>query len=284
MASDYINMKNLRKYIIVGILFVAGIVVLIRLENNADIDKTKLDDNTVVEKMNDDRNQDSSQNVESEESIPKLYTNNLCVEVLSCEVVEDVDIEKQTTYPAEWFLSGKLPDSDYREEVIDYEAIKEECPQLRDIWENDGKYSDEEVKDIYNQHLDVIEKYTTMEHPKTKYYFVKCKITNLSKKTIEASVGFDTFVTGLYDPYLIMHEGACYFDEAVYIEGDEREKQFFWHTFKPNEIFECVVGYEIKVEDDNTKCYIGVQTPGVDNFTVDNTQLIPLEETGDSHD
>ncbi len=210
-----------------------------------------------------------------------LYTDNLSVEIVSCEVLEDTEIESQTTYQPQYFKSGNLPDADYLEEYVDYETIKKVCPELRNLWESDD-YTIEEEKEIYERNLDVIDQYTTMEHPKTKYFFVKCRITNLSEKIHEASVALDTFISSDQSEYLAMHECAVYFDRAVYTTGEDREKSFFWYTFEQEEVLECVIGYEIKEEWNADEIYyLGVQTAQVDYWTLENTQVVPLIETRD---
>ncbi len=211
-----------------------------------------------------------------------LYTNNMSIEILSCEMVKDTDIERQTTYEAEWFKSGELPDADYVEEYIDYEAIKEVCPELRDLWENEANYTMEETKEIYNRNKDVIEQYTTMQHPVTRYFFVNCRITNLSEKRNEVCLALDTFVASDNSEYLAMHEYSVYFDKAVNTTGEDRENRFFWYTLEDGEVLECTLGYEIKEEwDENEEYYIGVQSPGADYWTMENTQLVHLIKAGD---
>ena len=212
-----------------------------------------------------------------------LYTNDVSIEILSCNMIEDTHIESQTAYKAEWFKAGELPDAEYEEEYIDYEAVKEACPELRELWENeDNKYTIEETKEIYNRNLDVIEQYTTMRHPKTRYFFVTCRITNLLEERNEAGLALDTFISFNDSESLAMHDNyAVYFDKAVYTTGEERGNRFFWYPFEAKEVLECVLGYEIKEENDkNEEYYLGVQTPGADVWTFENTQLVPLTETG----
>lgn len=268
------NMKKKKAYFFVGSLCILSFITVYCLENNLlTMPYEKKESRAITEK--------------NEENNHILYRNNVSIEILSCKMIEDIDIEDQDLYKAEWFKMGELPDAEYVEEYIDYEAIKEVCPELRDLWENENdKNTVEENKKIYERNLDVIELYTTMKHPKTKYFFVNCKITNLLGETNEVSLALDTFIKPDNSTSLAMHSDcAVYFDKAIHTTGEEREKDFFWYTFEENETLECVVGYEIKEEwDENEKYYLGVQTAGVDIWTLENTRLVPLEETGDSND
>lgn len=210
-----------------------------------------------------------------------LYMDNLSIEVLSCEMIEDVDIENQTTYTADCFSTGEIPDSEYMEEYRDTEKIKEVCPELKDMWENNENYSFEEIDEIYKRNLDVIEQYTYMRHPKTRYYFVKCRITNLLEKKNETSLSLDTFISSNESEYLEIHEYAVYFDKSMFTTPDERQHKFFWYEFEAGEVLECILGFEIKEQWNETEqYYLGVQQPGMSGYTLKNTQLVPLTEAG----
>lgn len=265
--------KRKKKLILLGILSVLAVGIVFGLENNLlTMPQENEENRTYFANLSGEKTQ------ANEEKQNILYTNNLSIEVVSCEKIEDTDIEAQTTYQPEYFKKGELPDAEYLEAYTDMEAIKEVCPELRDIWENDA-HTIEEEKEIYNRNLDVIEQYTTMRHPKTRYFFVKCKITNLIQEVNETSVALDTFISSDQSAYLAMHAGAVYFDKAIHTSGEERERGFFWYRFEAGEVLECVLGYEIKEEwNENETYYIGVQTPGAEKWTLKNTQLVPLNE------
>lgn len=268
--------KGNKGHFLIGSLCAVSLICVFCLENNLLTMPHEKKENA-----NNDLKAASETTVENDDNI--LYKNNLSIEILSCEMIEDIDIENQTTYKAEWFCTGELPDAEYTEKYIDRDAIKEACPELRDLWENDN-YTMEETKEIYNRNLDVIEQHTKMLHPKTRYYFVKCRITNLFGKINETSLELDIFISPDDNEYLALatHESAVYFDKAIYTTGEEREKRFFWYAFEEDEVLECVLGYEIKEEwNENEKYYLGVQTPGVDVWTQKNTQLVPLPKEGD---
>lgn len=282
-------MKKNKALILIGNLCVVALIAIFCLENNVFEDGTlpyeKGENNQTEENVN-NLHKKSSEMIEEEnrEKSNILYTSNVSIEILSCEMIEDIDIESQTTYKSEWFKMGELPDAEYVEEYIDYETIKEVCPELRDLWEKDN-YTMNEKKEIYDRNMDVIEEYTTMRHPKTRYFFVTCRITNLSGKINEVCLDLDTFISSDKSEYLAMQECTVYFDKAIYTTGADREKRFFWYTFGEDEVLECTLGYEVKEEwDEYEEYYIGVQTPGVDYWTLENTQLVPLVETGDANE
>lgn len=93
----------------------------------------------------------------------------LSYEILAYEIIEDIDIENQLRYEDKYFVTGKRPKSDALWEYKDLDRIKQECPALRDLWENGEKYTTEEFYEIYNANIDVIEKYTYYIHPKSLF-------------------------------------------------------------------------------------------------------------------
>ena len=259
-----------KKLIIIALIFAAVLVLIICIEGK---------DKDIIEEYKIEEQQTVSTPTEKEQG-DFLYTSDgLKIEVVSCEAIDDSDIENQETYRAEFFYDGKLPNADYKEEFIDYDAIKAACPELRDLWERSASYSAEETKEIYNRNLDVIEEYTTMRHPKTTYYFVNCKITNTSGLTNKCSVDADVFISSPESEYLELQECTCYFDNAIYTDEKERAKNFFIYPFKKDETIECVIGFEVKkAENEASDYYMGIQRAGVDMFTKDNTQLVPLSK------
>lgn len=281
-----IGMVKKKKYFVLGIFCILAMIAVVMIENKkVTPEKTYISNAETEVKDAPNAVEDESDDVDNDETDKNnntLYVDGIEIEVLGCEMIEDTDISKQTKYSQEFFYSGEVPDAEYLIEYIDYEAIKEECPELQELWENESDSTDiEHVKEVYNRHLDVIEKHTTMIHPKTRYYFVRCKMTNTKQKKYNACLDVYIFVKGEGE-YLYMQRGACYFDKAVYLEGDERVHNFFWYPIAEGEVLECVLGFEIQeVWNEEEKYYVGVQTPGVDNFTLDNIQSVQLIELED---
>ncbi len=194
-------------------------------------------------------------------------SRSLEFEFLSYEIVEDTEIEKQAAYKAEYFYDGELPDADYQEEVIDYERAEKECPELRDIWAEDAddRYTYEEIADIYNKHIG---EYTSMQHLKTRYLFVKCRIRNLRDKSIEESVSMDYGTVSGDGKDYAYHDGGIYFDKPMHVEGEDRSHSFFYYTFEPGETLECTFGMEIKQEfGEDEEYYIGFKPLDWDKTT-----------------
>ncbi len=265
--------RKLRGIVLIAVVCAAALIIVLCIENGNSESIGVL-----------------SEKVEQKENAEKntiLIKDNVSLEVLSCEMIEDFDIENQTTYAAEWFKTGEMPDADYQEEFIDTEKIKEVCPELKEIWETD-RHTLEEEGEIYNRNLDVIKQYTTMRHPKTRYYFAKCRITNLSKQTNNVSLSYYTFVCSGKSEYQYLGGSDTthvYFDKAVNTTGEDRLNRFFWYPLEGGEVLECTMGFEIKQEwDDNEKYYIGVSLPGVNLYTFENTKVIPLTAEGDENE
>ena len=184
-------------------------------------------------------------------------SRSLELEFLSYEIIEDTEIEKQDTYKAEFFYHGELPDADYQEEVIDYERAEKECPELRDIWGEDSedKYTGEEVKEIYDKHIGT---YTSMQHPKTRYLFVKCQITNLRDKSVEESLSLEHGIVSKDGTEYVYRDGGIYFDKPQHTDGEDRTHSFFFYNFEPGETLECTLGVEIKQQyGEDEEYYIG---------------------------
>lgn len=255
--------------------FVAAIAIVFFLEKNASKEKTVMPE--VLSEQEQIKENDQNNRENKADNI--LYFNNLSLEILSCEKIEDTEIETQTTYPAEWFYSGELPDGEYLVEYKDYEAIEKASPELKDLWENEG-HTPEETEEIYNRNLDVIEQYTTMRHPKTRYYFAKCRITNLLDRENEVCVAPEVFISDQSE-FLWPQEDNCYFDKAVHTATEEeRTHQFFWYPFKKGEVLECVLGFEIREKwNEDETYYLGHQTAIEGGYTFENTEVIPLMGT-----
>lgn len=188
-------------------------------------------------------------------------SRSLEYEFLSYEMVEDTEIEKQNTYKAEYFYQGKVPDADYQEEVIDYERAEKECPELRDIWDKDNsdKYTDDEIVEIYNKYIG---EYTSMQHIKTKYLFLKCRITNLRDKSVEEALYLQHGIVSGDGKKFIYSDRNVYFDKSQHTEETEgeREHHFFFYNFKPGETLECTLGVEIRQKyDGDEEYYIGFE-------------------------
>lgn len=225
-----------------------------------------------------------SQTVTSEE--PKenvIKTTSLKYELLSYEIIADTDIEKQISYQAEYFRNGELPDSDYTEEIIDYEAVEKECPELKAMWEESESYTVQEVKDIYQANIDVIQKYTSFKHPKTQYLFVKCKISNRSGRKMDTDLTLYSFVVSADGKNSAYSDNQCYFDKAVNVVGDMRDSRFFWYTFDEDETIECTLGFAIKEEfGANEQFYVGLVPAGADSVDPEHTEnIVKVEEIGD---
>lgn len=258
------------------------IIVLVILAYHSS-KKTIKDENNIIYS-------DDADNIQSDEDMAtelyvekeyELYSRGLKYELLGYEIVEDVEIEKQSTFSAEYFSDGKIPDANKLYKYTDVNLIKELNPQLKDIWENGDSYSEEEFIEIYYANIDVIEKYTYMLHPKTRYIFVKVKITNTTGKPLYTDVDLRMY-RPIKDSSLLQMKEICYFDGAVNTD-DKTRKQFRCRNFVANEEIVCIIGYEINdtvgIEDYEflDRYYVGVPTYE-DYATVENTNAINLEE------
>lgn len=218
-----------------------------------------------------------------EEKNNKFTYQDVEYEFLSYEVIEDTDIATQTKYAAANFFSGELPDPNELEEYRDMEAIKAECPELKEAWENDDAYTNEEVAEIFHNNIDIINKYTNMVHLKTRYFFINCQITNTSDEEKDVYMNEIRFILSSPDQeQSLAHDNICYFDASSHTQGDDRIHEFFVYTLQPGETLNCTIGFPAKEEIEDQEYYFGMvyqESNPVKSKSV--IRLSGLEETGE---
>lgn len=207
--------------------------------------------------------------VEKEETddrkVIQSESRSLEFEFLSYEMIEDTEIEKQDTYKAEYFYGGEVPKADYQEEIIDYEKARKECPELREIWDGEDGVLTEDQVETYHKYIG---KYKSMQHPKTRYLFVKCRITNLRDKSVDENVSLSHGIVSKDGTEYVYSDAGVYFDKPQHTEGEDRVHSFFYYNFAPKESLECTIGVEIKQKyGENEQYYIGFQPPDWNNDT-----------------
>lgn len=186
----------------------------------------------------------------------KIIDNDggLQYEFLSYDLIDDKDIETQTKYKAEYFDDGKLPPSDYVVKKVDYDAMARDYPKFDEYRKS---YCDEsimtkaEYEEFMREHED---EYSTEVHVKTKYYFIRCRITYIgggindsNKKWVST---FDFLVMNGNKMVGASNPG-CYFDHPQNTEGEERIKHFFVYGFeKVGDSIECIIGGRLREDYD----------------------------------
>lgn len=199
---------------------------------------------------------------------PVKITNddgNLQFEFLSYDLIDDKDIEKQTKYKSEYFIDGKVPPSDYVVRDIDYDALRRDYPKYDEFYSSDGKkgMTYEEAGELEREHRS---EYMIDKHIKTKYMFIRCRITYLGNGRNEEWLNlFDIFaIRG--SAIIGMSNMNCYFDHSQHTEEGVSENDFFRYKFeKVGDSLECVMGCRIRgdyvdLSEENTY-YVGFQ-PG----------------------
>ncbi len=229
----------------------------------------------------------AEEEISQEEEKNKFTYQQMEYEFVSYEIMEDTDIATQTKYDRAYFYSGELPNPNELEEYRDIEAIKAESPELKDLWENNDKYTNEESAEIFNNNIAIINKYTGMVHIKTHYVFINCHLTNTSDKARNVYMNEMRFVLSAPDmEQFRIHDSMCYFDAATHTQGDDRVHSFFCYTLQPGETLNCIIGFQAKEEIDNQQYYFGF-TDGQMEERGENPirgkymiKLSDLEETG----
>ena len=208
----------------------------------------------------------------------KILNNdeNVQYEFLSYDLIDDKDIEKQTKYKAEFFVDGKVPPSDYIVKWTDYDAMARDYPKYDEYRNSDGnkgmtKAEAEEFMRIHEP------EYTIDKHIKSKYLFVRCRITYMGNGRKKEFLSlFDVFAMRGNERIGPVNDEFCYFDHPQPdIWEDGRAGSFFWYRFdKVGDSLECVLGCRLRGEyfdlSEENMYYIGFQPgavySGLDQF------------------
>ena len=171
------------------------------------------------------------------------------IEMLSVDILEGEELANETRYPAQYFGNQELSDAGHTNERMDWDAIYAEAPELKKVREADyGVYDGDEIDAVMNKYADVIEKHTVNIEVTNRVYFVKCRITNVSSTTpIETLFPMDVIYKSEDTDEWGYHEALCYFDKAVYTEGDDR-KRYFTIKLDAGETMECTLGLSVPTD------------------------------------
>lgn len=249
-------------YVIMGLACILLVAVLIvklgKNDKEAPVDRyndqqlEEKEDVLTIEEMSDEQVFDSN---------VKLAWEQLTIEVISCEIVDDDEIEKQTIYQKDNFCHEELPIANATETYTDREAIANECPEIKSFWDGTVEYSENEIKQLFEDNEDIIKKYTYEVPVDMKYVFVKCNVTNNTSKTVTVSFSDLSVIATNKDGTKWSDyrdfENIQYFDKAVNREGDARTHSFYQYSFEPNESMECTFGFWVHDEIEVPMYYLG---------------------------
>ena len=178
-----------------------------------------------------------------------LMIGSVKVELLSADVLEGDDISAETEYPVEYFEHEKLPASNLLEEVIDWDSIREESPEVDKCFSVPGyRGSDgENGARIMAENEELIKKYTTTVERPQRAYFIKCRLTN--EGSVAVTNTFPLVVTSISESgELTYREVLRYFDKPIYTDGDDRAMRYFFFKLEGQESMECTIGLVVPQE------------------------------------
>ena len=197
----------------------------------------------------------------------KIIDNDggLQYEFLSYDLIDDKDIETQTKYKAEYFDDGKLPPSDYVVKKTDFDAMARDYPKFdeyRKSYCDESIMTEAEYEEFMREHE---AEYSWEEHVKTKYYFIRCRITYIGggiNESNEKWVSTFDFLIMNGNKMIGASNPGCYFDHPQNTEGEERRKHFFVYRFeKVGDSIECIIGGRLRDDYDRfseaTGYYVG---------------------------
>ena len=139
-----------------------------------------------------------------------------------------------------------------------------------------------------DRNQDVIDKYTYTKVKPRKFYFIKCKLTNMGNADVEDAFPYDVVYDSPEASEISYNEALCYYDKPIYTDGDERAMRYYFFRLKGHESMECTIGLAVPQEfDENEKHYYGSLITG--NFSYDPAKLpdyvdidsLPKTETDD---
>ena len=201
--------------------------------------------------------------VPSKEPERVIYENNqaLKIEVSSYDLIDDTDISKQTKYDAKYFVEGKVPDSDYVYNYTDYKAMMRDYPKYAEYIESNCEkgMTEEEAEKFEREHKD---KYAASKHLRTKYLFIRCKITYQGGAPKEQDLGSVRMFAMNGDKIAGFGFFDCYFDHSQHIDSADKTVDFFDYRFeKRGDSIECILGCRLREDQidlsKDAKYYIG---------------------------
>ena len=191
-----------------------------------------------------------------------LFIGDIKLEMLSIDILEGRSISAETKYPAKNFQDKLLPVKESKVEIIDWDSIFKEAPEYEKYHLADyGEYTEAEEDEIEEKYKPVIDKYTYVESKPQKLYFIKCRLTNLSTNTIEDALPIYVSTKSLDTGEVTYDADICYFDKAIYTEGEARNMKYFFFRLDSNESMECTIGLAVP-QGENEKYYYGEPITG----------------------
>ena len=248
-------MKKKAILIVIALIVIVAVVFVIKIEKK----KT-----TPMERF-----LESSQTTQKPETyVPaKIISDggDLEYEFLSYDLIDDKDIQTQTKYKAEYFNDGKLPSSDCVVKWTDYTAMRRDYPKYDEYLTSLGEkgMTVPEAEAFEREHE---AEYTIEKHVKTKYLFVRCRITYIGGRSNEVSLGTFNYFVMNGDTMVGLNGPNCYFDHSQCSDADKRMSAEFWmYRFeKVGDSLECVFGGMLRDDVEGlskaTAYYVGFQS------------------------
>ncbi len=265
-------MRNKVDTITVIILSLVMIIVVTIVENNSispmERFRERNTSNKGIELSKD--NEANNERIDKSSRLLIDPTNTLQYELISYEIIDDINIAKQTKYPAEFFYEGEIPDPNSLTVYIDYDSMRQDYPEFAEYQDSFGMsgMTDEEYLHFWEQH---VSEYSTSIHPKTKYIFVRCKITFLGGSWSEKGINDLRVFVMCENQTTGEVELNCYFDHPQHTGEDDRNEFFIYSFNKAGETIDCVVGFEITEDtidfSKDYSLYLGFEPLNLDDIT-----------------
>lgn len=193
---------------------------------------------------------------------------SLKIELVSYDVVSQPDPD---IYPAEYFVDGETPAKLPVSEETDWEKVYAEAPELDRIHSATyGVYTREEIMAANEKYQDIIDKYTTKNTNGGGYYFIRCRVTNMTDEDVDSNLFYDVLYKSADGSEVTYDENICYFDKAVNVEGEARDHRFYFINYPVGETVECTLGFAVRNKfGDDDVLYFGFPPTGDDPYDPD---------------
>ncbi|MCM1179493.1 MAG: hypothetical protein NC347_04495 [Clostridium sp.] len=246
---------------------VAGGVYFYKTQKNTQTAAQRYRDNLVKESQQTVAENTGEEEAEEKSSTVFCVEYDFDVEVLGYSVLSVGEFENQEQYGAEYFYEKEQPSAVRESQVVNYEAIEQESPELKEMWNNLDKYSIEETKEIYSRNQSIIEKYTSTEEIPQKYVFVECRIKNRRNENTDVFLNeLDLVATSAdFKEWTNRTDTNIYFNQPEHTEGDDRMHSFFIVNMDAGEEMVCTLGFQVDDLGEKAEYYIGT----VDNEMVE---------------
>ena len=148
---------------------------------------------------------------------------------------------------------SKTPmESDYVVKKVDHAAMRRDFPKYDEyVSSNCTKGMTYEEAEAFEREHEA--EYSSEVHVKTKYFFIRCRITyiggGINESNEKCLTAFDFLIMN-EDKIVGVNHPNCYFDLSEYTEGKEQKIDSVYYKFKKvGDSIECILGGRLRDDE-----------------------------------